>query len=53
MISLIACYQGLNVKPWEGSEGVGRATTQTVVRCIVALVGADCIFTVVFYAYGV
>jgi phospholipid/cholesterol/gamma-HCH transport system permease protein len=53
LVSLIASFQGLNVKPWEGSEGVGRATTQTVVRCIVGLVAADCIFTVIFYAYGV
>jgi len=53
LIGLIACYQGLTVKPWEGPEGVGRATTQTVVRCIVALIGADCVFTVLFYVFGV
>ncbi len=52
LIGLISCFLGLNVKPWEGSEGVGRATTNTVVYCIVAIIGADAIFTVIFYAYG-
>lgn len=52
MISLIACYQGLAVKPSQGSEGVGHATTVTVVRSIVALVVLDGILTALFYAYG-
>ncbi len=52
LISLIACYQGLSVKPAEGSEGVGRATTVTVVRSIVALVVTDAILTALFYRYG-
>jgi phospholipid/cholesterol/gamma-HCH transport system permease protein len=52
LIGLIACYLGLNVKPWEGSNGVGRATTNTVVYCIVAIIGADAVFTVIFYSYG-
>ena len=52
LISLIACYQGLSVKPAEGSEGVGRATTVTVVRSIVAIVITDAVLTVFFYAYG-
>ncbi len=52
LISLIACYQGLSVRPAEGSEGVGRATTVTVVRSIVALVVTDGILTALFYAYG-
>ena len=51
LISLIACYQGLSVKPSEGSEGVGKATTVTVVRSIVAIVITDAILTVLFYAY--
>jgi len=51
LISLIACYQGLSVKPAEGSEGVGRATTVTVVRSIVAIVITDAILTGLFYAY--
>ena len=52
LISLIACYQGLSVKPSEGSEGVGRATTITVVRSIVAIVIMDAILTALFYAYN-
>ncbi len=52
LISLIACYLGLNVKPWQGSEGVGQATTNTVVYSIVAIIGADAVFTVIFYSYG-
>ncbi len=52
LIGLIACYLGLSVKPWEGSEGVGRATTQTVVFSIVAIIGAAAIFTAIFFAYG-
>lgn len=51
MISMIACHEGLNVKG--GAEGVGRATTQTVVKSIVALISADVIFTAVFYAFGI
>jgi len=47
IIAALACYEGLNVRG--GAEGVGRATTTTVVKCIVALIGADCIFTAVFY----
>lgn len=50
IIAGLACYEGLNVRG--GAEGVGRATTTTVVKCIVALIGADCIFTAVFYVLG-
>lgn len=52
LIGLISCFLGLSVKPWDGPEGVGRATTNTVVYCIVAIIGADAVFTVIFYAYG-
>ncbi len=52
LISLIACYQGLSVKPSQGPEGVGHATTITVVRSIVAIVITDAILTALFYAYG-
>jgi len=52
LIALIACFLGLNVKPWQGSEGVGLATTNTVVYSIVAIIGADAVFTVIFYSYG-
>jgi phospholipid/cholesterol/gamma-HCH transport system permease protein len=49
LISLIACYEGLKVTG--GAEGVGRATTMTVVNSIVAIVMAACVFTAVFYAF--
>ena len=51
LISVIACYEGLNVTG--GAEGVGRATTNTVVKCIVALISADVVFTAVFYAFDI
>jgi phospholipid/cholesterol/gamma-HCH transport system permease protein len=47
LISMIACYEGLNVTG--GAVGVGRATTSTVVKSIVALIGTDALFTSVFY----
>lgn len=50
IIASLACYEGLNVRG--GAEGVGRATTTTVVKSIVALIGADAIFTVIFYTLG-
>lgn len=51
VISMIACYEGLQVTG--GPEGVGRATTATVVKSIVALIGIDAVFTAVFYALGI
>ena len=51
LISLIACYEGLNVTG--GAVGVGRATTNTVVKSIVAVVATDCLFTVIFYLFGI
>jgi phospholipid/cholesterol/gamma-HCH transport system permease protein len=50
LISMIACYEGLNVSG--GAEGVGRATTNTVVKCIVALISADVVITSLLYAFG-
>ena len=50
LIATIACYQGLNVSG--GAVGVGRATTATVVQCIVAIIGMDAAFTAVFYTFG-
>lgn len=50
IIATLACYEGLNVRG--GAEGVGRATTTTVVKSIVALIGADTLFTVIFYRLG-
>jgi phospholipid/cholesterol/gamma-HCH transport system permease protein len=49
LIAMIACYEGLNVRG--GAEGVGRATTATVVKSIVALIATDCVFTAIFYVF--
>ncbi len=51
LISMIACHEGLSVRG--GAEGVGRATTSTVVKCIVALIGTDAVFTAMFYVWGI
>lgn len=50
IIGALASYEGLNVRG--GAEGVGRATTSTVVKSIVSLIGADTVFTVIFYKLG-
>ena len=50
IISSLACYLGLKVTG--GAQGVGVATTRTVVFTIVALIFVDLIFTGVFYAIG-
>jgi len=49
LVSLIACHEGLKVRG--GAEGVGKATTMTVVYSIVAIIISACIFTVIFYVY--
>ncbi len=51
LISGLACYQGLGVTG--GAQGVGVATTRTVVRTIVALITVDLMFTAAFYYLGV
>jgi phospholipid/cholesterol/gamma-HCH transport system permease protein len=48
LIGIIACTNGLRVTG--GAAGVGRATTYTVVECIVAIVVADLVFTAIFFA---
>ena len=50
LIGIIACANGLRVSG--GAAGVGRATTYTVVECIVAIVVADLVFTAIFFALG-
>ncbi len=49
LVSVIACYEGLRVRG--GAEGVGRATTMTVVYSIVGIITAACLFTTVFYIF--
>lgn len=47
VISLIGCYMGLNTKG--GAEGVGKATTISVVTSFILIILFDCILTGVFY----
>lgn len=47
LIALISCYEGLNVTG--GAGGVGRATTNSVVRSIIAIIVCDLIFTAALY----
>lgn len=48
LIGLIACANGLKVSG--GAAGVGKATTRTVVECVVSIIIADLVFTAIFYA---
>ena len=50
LISAMACMLGLRVTG--GAQGVGVATTRTVVLTIVALIIVDLMFTAMFYYYG-
>jgi phospholipid/cholesterol/gamma-HCH transport system permease protein len=47
MICVISCFEGLDSKG--GAEGVGRATTSSVVRSFILIIVADCFFTALFY----
>jgi phospholipid/cholesterol/gamma-HCH transport system permease protein len=49
LIALIACHEGFSVAG--GAEGVGRATTNAVVRSIVAIIVSDLIFTTIFFYF--
>lgn len=49
LIGLIACREGLGVRG--GAEGVGLATTRTVVYSIVAVGSAAFVFTAVFFVF--
>lgn len=50
IISTLACHLGLSVRG--GAQGVGSATTRTVVLTIVALIAVDLLFTAMFYFLG-
>ena len=50
LIGVIACHNGLGVTG--GAAGVGSATTNTVVHCVVAIIFADLVFTAIFFAIG-
>lgn len=47
LIACVACYEGLSVTG--GAEGVGKATTNAVVRSIVGLIVCDLVFTALFF----
>lgn len=49
IIALIACFEGLNVRG--GAEGVGKATTKSVVNTFIMIIAADCFFTALFYFF--
>jgi phospholipid/cholesterol/gamma-HCH transport system permease protein len=49
IIALVSCYEGLNVKG--GAEGVGKATTRSVVSSFILIIVADCFFTALFYFF--
>ncbi len=50
LIGCIACFNGLKVSG--GAAGVGKATTNTVVHSIVAIIFCDLIFTALFFTLG-
>ncbi len=50
LICLISCYEGLNSAG--GAEGVGKATTSSVVKSFILIIIADCFFTALFYFIG-
>jgi len=47
VISMIGCYMGLKTKG--GAEGVGKATTLSVVTSFILIILFDCIITGIFY----
>src|SRR5947209_4903240 len=49
LISAIACYRGLSVKG--GAEGVGIATTSSVVTAITTVIGFDTLFNIVYIVF--
>ncbi|MEI8012115.1 MAG: ABC transporter permease [Candidatus Omnitrophota bacterium] len=47
IIAGVGCLEGFNVAG--GADGVGRATTMSVVRSFVLILMFDCLFTFIFY----
>lgn len=44
---IVACYEGMTAEG--GAEGVGRATTSSVVMSFILIIASDCFFTALFY----
>ena len=47
IICIISCYEGFRTEG--GAEGVGKATTFSVVTSFILVIAADCLFTALFY----
>ncbi len=47
IIVLVSCYEGLSVSG--GAEGVGRATTRSVVNTIMLVIASNLVFAALFY----
>ncbi|MEI6437943.1 MAG: ABC transporter permease [Candidatus Omnitrophota bacterium] len=47
IIAIVGCFEGLNVRG--GADGVGKATTVSVVRSFIFIIMFDCFFTFIFY----
>jgi phospholipid/cholesterol/gamma-HCH transport system permease protein len=47
IISMVGCYMGLNTRG--GAEGVGKATTISVVTSFILIILFDCVWTGIFY----
>ena len=47
IIAIVGCHQGLHVRG--GAEGVGKATTTSVVRSFIFIIMMDCLITFIFY----
>ena len=47
IICTVACYEGMKAEG--GAEGVGRATTSSVVMSFILIIASDCFFTALFY----
>jgi len=50
IIALVSCYEGMRTRG--GAEGVGRATTRSVVVAFLLIIAADALFTAMFYFAG-
>jgi phospholipid/cholesterol/gamma-HCH transport system permease protein len=50
VICIISCFEGMRAT--EGAEGVGKATTSSVVRSFVLVIVCDCLLTAFMYFFG-
>lgn len=47
IIAMVGCLEGMRTEG--GAEGVGKATTVSVVTSFILIIAADCVFTAIFY----